>query len=189
MLLENLNTQKLLTITSVLGATGKADHYAFRGDLVLKEGELREGSERDRKPPEIVIHQSVVLASAEKFLFVSGLLYQLEQLPMFAEKYRDAFNSDTIIIFYVENIKQNLLVEHQGLTFKCVPYGDGMIWNELLDLLYLEKSDLKGLSAEEKVDTVFDAAGSFDIKTSPISFKEACSKTIAVVKEAGVGPV
>lgn len=189
MLLENLNKQKLLTITSVLGATGTADHYAFRGDLVLKEGELREGSERDRKPPEIVIHQSVVLASSEKFLFVGGLLYRLEQLQLFVEKYRDALDQDTILIFYVENIKQNLSVEYQGLTFKCVPYGDGMIWNELLDLLYLEKSDLKGQSAEEKVETVFDAAGSFDIKTSPIVFEEACSNTIEVVKEVGVGPV
>lgn len=189
MLLENYKNQGLLSITSVLGATSDKNKFAFRGDLVLKEGELKEGSERDRKPPEVVIYQSVILADSGKFLFVGGLLYRLDQLTLFVEKYRDALAPDTLLLLYVENIDQVLKVEYAGCTFQLLPYGDGMIWNELLELLYLEKSDLKGQTAEDKVKTVADAAMGFDTKTAPISFEQALEKTIEVIKDMAVGPV
>lgn len=83
MLLASYHEKGLLSITSVLGHTGTSGQYAFRGDLVLKEGELREGSERDRKPPEVVIHQAVVLAGNDKLLFVGGLVYELADLSLF----------------------------------------------------------------------------------------------------------
>ncbi len=189
MLLENYKEQGLLSITSVLGATSDKDKFAFRGDLVLKEGELKEGSERDRKPPEVVIHQSVVLAGSDKFLFVSGLLYDLNQLSLFVKKYSEALTPDTLLLLYVENIDQMLKVEYADCTFQLLPYGDGMIWNELLELLYIEKSDLKGQSAEDKVKTMFDSAAGFDTKTAVISFEQAVEKTIEVVKDMAVGPV
>lgn len=64
-----------------------------------------------------------------------------------------------------------------------------MIWNELLDELYLEKSDLKGQSAEDKVLTLYDAARSFDTKIARVKFEDALSKVIEVVKDMSVGPV
>lgn len=189
MLLDRYNSEGLLSITSVLGSTSDNNKFAFRGDLVLKEGELREGSERDRKPPEFVIHQSVLLASNDALIFVSGLLYQLDKLHMFVEKYKDALTDDTLLLFFVENIDEKIKVEYEGCTFQLLPYRDGMIWNELLELLYLEKSDLKGQSAEDKVVTVFESAKGFDIKTAAISFEEALKKTVEVIKDMAVGPV
>ena len=189
MLLEDLNRKGLLSITSVLGATSESDRFAFRGDLVLKEGELREGSQRDRKPPESVIHQSVVLASSEKLLFVAGLFYELKHLKLFVEKYQNALTPDTLLLFYVENIAEKMKVDLAGCSFQLVPYPDGMVWNELLELLYIEKSDLKGQSAEDKVTVVSEAAKDFDTKTAAIGFETALGKTIEVVKDLSGGPV
>lgn len=189
MLLESYNSKGLLSITSVLGATSESDKFAFRGDLVLKDGELREGSERDRKTPEFVIHQAVALASSDKLLFVSGLFYELDKLAMFVEKYKDALTPDTLLLFYVENIAEKMKVSLDGYTFQLVPYPDGMVWNELLEMLYIEKSDLKGQSAEDKVITLFEAAKDFDTKTAAIGFDEALHKTVEVVKDLSAGPV
>jgi hypothetical protein len=80
-------------------------------------------------------------------------------------------------------------IELNGILYQCEPYKDGMIWNETLDLLYLEKADLKGQSAEDKVLTLYDAAKQYKAKNSPISYDEALGKTIVVKKAAAAGPV
>ncbi len=188
MLLDTYNSKGWLSITSVLGEADSGQ-FAFRGDLVLKEGELREGSERDRKPPEVVIHQAAALASSDKLLFVNGLLYELANLSLFFDKYQDAMTPDTVLLFYVEDIAEKMKVAYEGLTLMLLPYPGGMVWNELLEELYIEKSDLKGQSAEEKVVTAYEAAKEFDTKTEAISLDEALAKTIEVVRELSAGPV
>lgn len=189
MLLEKLSEQKLLSIISVLGKTREADTYAFRGDLVLIEGELREGSDRDRKTPEAVISATAALANDTSFTFISGLLTELQHLELLVEKYQSSLTPETLFLLFVENIGEPVTVTYQGLTFELLPYPGGMVWNDMLDTLYLEKGDLKGQSAEDKVVTVFEAAKDYDSKSAVIGFDEALGKTIEVVKEMAVGPV
>lgn len=189
MLLEEYNKKGLLTVTSVLGKTGATGISAFRGDLVLIEGALREGSATDRKPPELVLRHAALLADSEKLLFVSGLLYELEHLPVFIEKYAAALTPETVALFLVENIAADMQVAYSGFNFTLMPYKNGLVWNELLDLLYIEKADLKGQSAEDKVVTVYEAAKSFIGKAPLVSYSEALTQTVEVKREAAVGPV
>lgn len=189
MLLKSYDKQGLLFITSVLGATGEKGIDAFRGDLILIQGSFREGSTTDRKPPELLLHQAAILADGEKFIFVSGLFSELKDVSVFVEKYLPALTPETATLFFVENIASPMQIELEGITFKFVPYKEGMVWNETLELLYIEKADLKGQSAEDKVVTVFDAAKGFSTKTPTIAFEDALGKTIVVKKEAAVGPV
>jgi hypothetical protein len=56
-------------------------------------------------------------------------------------------------------------------------------------LLYIEKADLKGQSAEDKVVTVFVAAKGFVSKIPTVAFDDDLNHTIVVKKEAAVGPV
>ena len=191
MLLDDYSSKGLLSVVSVSGATTESDKYAFRGDLILKQGELRDGSDRaqDRKPPEFLIHQSILLTSSDKLLFVAGLVYKLSTLELFVKEFKADLTPETLVLLYVENISEKMTVEYEGMTFKLLPYSEGMVWNELLDALYIEKSDLKGQSAEDKVITVYDAAKDFDMKTAAISFEDAAEKTFVVVKNLAVGPV
>lgn len=189
MLLKSYDQQGLLFITSVLGATSTAGISAFRGDLVLKTGAYREGSTTDRKPPELLLHQAAVIADEEKLLFVSGLLTHLQDVATFVEKYHAALTAETLTLFFVENIAAPMQVILNGCLFKFLPYKEGMVWNETLDLLYLEKADLKDLSAEDKVAKVFAEANSYKLKADTISFESALTQTIVVKKAASVGPV
>ena len=189
MLLETLDKQGFTFITSVLGATSTQGISAYRGDLVLIQGAFREGSTTDRKPPELLLHQTAILADSDKFIFVNGLFNELQHVLVFVDQYKDALTPDTVTLFYVENIASKMLIEIAGVTFKFLPYKEGMVWNETLDLLYIEKADLKGQSAEDKVITMFEAAKGFSTKTDPISLEEALTKTIVVKKSAAVGPV
>jgi hypothetical protein len=191
MLLEKYDSQALLWITTLVGKTTTPGLSAFRGDLVLIEGALREGSSniRDRKTPELVINQSAVLADSDKILFINGLFFKLEHLPVFVEKYKEALSPATVAVLFVENIAAPVQLDYEGITFKLLPYKEGMVWNETLEALYIEKADLKGQSAEDKVITLYEAAKSFKIKTPPTTLEEALTKTIEVKKDAAVGPI
>lgn len=186
MLLENYDKEGLLFITSVLGKTSDKKSTAFRGDLILIQGDLHDGV---HMPPKLLLNQAAVLASDEKFIFVNGMFHELAQVPEFISKYKEALTPETLLVMYVENIAENMQIELDGFTFKFVPYRDGMVWNETLELLYIEKADLKGQSAEDKVVTMYEAAKDFKIKTAPIAFEEALTKTIFVKKELHSGPV
>jgi hypothetical protein len=191
MLLENFDKQGLTFIMSVLGATSTKGVTAYRGDLVLIQGGMREGStnDTDRKPPELLLRQAAILADSEKFIFLNGLFEELKHVSVFLEKYGSYLTPDTTTLFFVENIAAPMQVELLGTTFKFVPYKEGMVWNETLELLYIEKSDLKGQSAEDKVVTAYDSAKTYKIKADVIPFEEALTKTIIVKKDAAVGPV
>ncbi|MGD0961482.1 MAG: hypothetical protein ABSB19_16860 [Methylomonas sp.] len=191
MLLEKYNSQGLLWITTLVGKTTTPGLSAFRGDLILIAGAMHEGSSNvhDRKTPELVINQAAVLADSDKIIFINGLFYKLEHLPIFVEKYRDAVTPETVALLYVENIVEPMQIEYEGITFKLLPYKEGMVWNETLEALYIEKADLKGQSGEDKVITMYNEAKNFKIKTPPIALKEGLSKTIEVKKDLSSGPV
>ncbi|MGZ5008429.1 MAG: hypothetical protein ACXWE9_11230 [Methylobacter sp.] len=189
MLLETYQNKGLLTVTLVNGQTDTAGVYAYRGDLVLKEGALREGSTTDRKPPEALLIHSALIVENDKIKFINGLLPTLDLLPVFVEKYKDDIAPDCIALIYVENISKALQVELEGITYKLLPFKEGLVWNEILEELYIEKSELKGQSAEEKVAIAYAAAKTYNPKSPLVSFTEAEENTFVVVKEAAVGAI
>jgi len=189
MLLETYQAKGLLTVTLVNGQTSTPGVYAYRGDLVLKEGALRDGSTTDRKPPEKLFIHSALIIENDKIKFINGLLPTLDLLPVFVEKYKDDIAPDSIALVYVENIAKGLQVELAGVTYKLLPFKEGLVWNELLEELYIEKHELKNQSPEDKVAIAYAAAKTYKPKTPVVSYAEAEASTIVVVKEAAVGAI
>jgi len=189
MLLESYQAKGLLTVTLVNGQTGDAGVYAYRGDLVLKEGALREGSTTDRKPPEALLIHSAMIVENDQIKFINGLLPTLDLLPVLVEKYKADLAPDCIALIYIENIGKGMQVELEGVTYKLLPFKEGLVWNELLEELYIEKHELKNQSAEDKVAIAYAAAKTYNAKTPVMSFAEAQDNTIVVVKDAAVGAI
>jgi hypothetical protein len=189
MLLESYQAKGLLTVTLVNGQTSTSGVYAYRGDLVLKEGTLREGSTTDRRPPEALFIHSALIIENDKIKFVNGLLPTLDLLPVFVEKYKADIAEDCVALVYIENISKPLQVELEGITYKLLPFKEGLVWNELLEELYIEKSELKGQSAEDKVAIAYAAAKTYKSKGAVVSFDEAKAFIFVVVKDASVGAI
>ncbi len=189
MLLESYQEKGLLTVTLVKGETSKKGVYAYRGDLVLKEGALREGSDTDRKPPEALFIHSALIIADDKIKFINGLLPTLDLLPVFVEKYKNDIATDAVALIYVENINKPLQIELAGVMYKLLPYKEGLVWNEILEELYIEKSELKGQSAEDKVAIAYAAAKDYKSKGAVVSYQQAQEFTFVVVKEAAVGAI
>jgi hypothetical protein len=56
--------------------------------------------------------------------------------------------------------------------FYVLPIDEATVYNELLDLLYLEKNELKKLDTAAKLDAIADAAMKFDVTFDMITYSE-----------------
>ncbi len=187
MLLDRYAQQGLLINMNFKEQTSGEKEYAFRGELVLVEGEVADQSGR-RKPPSSVIGGTVMLTDDAKIKFVAGFLDELAHLELFNNRYGEDAADDMRALFLVPNIREAMQVEFAGKVFVLVPCTDGMVWNELIDLLALEKSDFKGQSAADKVATVAKAFEDFTPKYAKTTYDEALANATDTKREAR-GPI
>jgi len=178
MLLDSYTQQGLFLNTNFNDQTS-AGQQAYRGDLALVLGEVADASGR-RLPPTATVRQAVLLASADKLLLVAGFLDDVAKLGLFEARYAGDFAPDVKLLFFVANIAKPLVVSLQGATAALLPLDDGMVWNELLEEVHLDKDDLKGQSAADKVATVRGAVAGYKAKGDTVTLAEALTRTIAV---------
>ena len=186
MLLQTYEQDGLMWLTNVNGPAG-GDKEAFRGDLVIEFGDMHESSQT-RNPPKKVLEQVVLEAEGGKVTFLAGYLGDLEYLDDLVERYKTDFADGVTVVAFCFNIDDPMQVTVDGVSGACFPMTEGLVWNELLDMFYIEKSDLKGLSAEEKVVAVAEAKGELSPKGDAFDFAVAATKTNGQVR-AYDGPV
>ena len=59
-----------------------------------------------------------------------------------------------------------------GASFYILPIDEAGVYNEILELLYLEKGDLKKLDTGGKLDKVADAALKFSDKFPDLAYED-----------------
>ncbi|HYN77203.1 MAG TPA: hypothetical protein VES73_05360 [Lamprocystis sp. (in: g-proteobacteria)] len=157
MLLDTYQEQDRYWLITAQGQTSTAGLFAFRGDLVVLAGEFDEVA-RKRAPPLAVVKQAVVLATAEKMQFIAGNFTSIDELPPFVELFQGDLAPECTPVFYVDNIAASAQVQIGSHRYVLIKFDDGIVWNNLMDEFYVEKSDLKGLSGEDKVLVLAQAA-------------------------------
>jgi hypothetical protein len=176
MLLDNYEKQYLLYNSNFKESAG-AGKSAYRGDLVVVEGEIADSQGR-RKPPVVSLVGAAVLAGAEKIEMLTGSLDDLSDITALLDRYQADFALDVHVMLFVVNIAKPMIVALDGLNITLLPMSEGMVWNELVDELGLEKSDFKGQSAGEKVVTVFEAFKGYKPKYETVGLDEALTRKI-----------
>lgn len=186
MLLDNYEKDQLLYNSNFKEGAG-AGWYAYRGDLVVVEGEIADAQGR-RKPPVVGLIGAVVLTEADKIKLLAGSLDDLADLDTLLAKYQADFAPDVKVLLYVVNIAKPMVATLDGLSMVLIPMTDGMVWNELADELALEKSDFKGQGAGEKVRTVYGACKDYKPKYETVTLAEAMARKTGAKRESR-GPV
>ena len=174
MLLDSFETQGLLFNSNFKENVGSGQQ-AYRGDLVLIEGEIADAMGR-RKPPVATMVGAVVLADATHLKFIAGSLDDVAHLTPLVEKYGSNFAPGMGALIYVVNIDTPMQVDIAGIRFVLLPLADGLVWNELVDELHLEKSDFKGQSSGEKVATLYKAWQDYRPKCESVALDVALSR-------------
>lgn len=187
MLLKTYEEKSLLCNLSVNGATTQADTYAYRGDLVLAEGEIADDAGR-RLPPTAVVKQSTVLVKNDKIAMISGIIVELAQVPLFVERYRQDLAADLSVLFYVQDLTKPLITALDGVSMILLPHSEGAAWNTLMDDLRMDKDDFKGQTAEDKVITMAEGLADYKPKLDSLSFDE-CQAFVSLVQREHRGPV
>jgi len=88
----------------------------------------------------------------------------------------DALSPQGKYFLFCDNIdvSKRYQVDYGGATFYILPIDEATVYNEILQLLYLEKNDLKKLDTAAKVDAIADKAAGFKDSFPKISFEEGC---------------
>lgn len=172
MIFDAFEKDGLLLNTNFKESAGKAGYAAYRGDLVLVEGEIADAAGR-RKPPVSAMRQVVALANGDKLTLVMGSLDALEEVPLLLNKYAAFLTPETRFMLFVINAAKNFQTRIDGVAVEVVSLPEGAVWTELCEMLGLEKGDFKGQSAGEKVMTVYSALLDHRSKSPELVWEEA----------------
>lgn len=144
------------------GETAVKGRFGFRGDIAIEfQAQLAD----EKRPPEKSCEQ--VLAAANEgephFSFFAGFLLSFGHIKLLAEALGDTLSPAGKYILYCDNIdlSKKYVIDYAGARFHILPIDEATVYNELLELLYLEKTELKRMDTRGKVDAVVNAGVKF----------------------------
>ena len=168
-----LETEGRLLNPVLKGATHKPGRFGFRGELALRFAQKKADEARS---PELTCDQVIAMATVgdSKLAFFAGYLLSFEHLQDVAEVLGDTLSAGGKYFLFCNNIdlSKKYQVPLKGALFYVLPIDEATVYNELLELLYLEKGELKKLDTAGKTDRVADAALKFDITFDTITYAE-----------------
>ena len=182
MLFETYANNSELCNVSISGKTTEDNKFAFRGDMVIVEGDIADAKGR-RHPPKSTLKQAVALSTEDSLTMVAGAVDDVADIKRFIEKYSADLSETVKMLFYAANISKSLNVSVDGKQATVIPHDDGAVWTLMMDDLCLEKSDFKGLSAEDKVITMYDALTDFAPSFDEVAFDDALTFVTEVKRE------
>ena len=153
--------------------TAKPGRFGFRGELALR---FAPKLANEARPPELLCGQAMAIAKVgkEHLPFFAGYLLSFEYLKDVAEVLGETLSAGGKYFLFCNNIdlSKKYQVPYKGAMFYVLPIDESTVYNELLDLFYLEKNDLKKKDTAGKLDAVADAALKFDITFDTITYAE-----------------
>jgi hypothetical protein len=129
--------------------------FAYRGSMIVEEGKALSP---DRKlPPKIQARQVIMVNEAEKIKFFACELESFNHFAPMFEKYKEFFSPEGLNLLYVTDLEVDATFEYEGVKFTAFMLDESSVWNELLDLADLSKSDMKQLKKnEEKIEKLYE---------------------------------
>ena len=153
--------------------TNKPGRVGFRGELALR---FAQKLADEARPPELTCDQVMATAAigTAHLQFFAGYLLSFEHLKDVAEVLADTLSAGGKYFLFCNNIdlSKKYQVPYKGALFYVLPIDESTVYNEMLDLLYLEKTELKRKDTAGKLDAVADAAMKFDVTFDIITYDE-----------------
>lgn len=168
-----LEAEKRLQNPVLKEATKRPGRFGFRGELAIK---FAPQVADEARPPEITCDQVMAIAyeGGKGITFFTGYLLSFGYLEMLVDALGDTLMPEGKYFLFCNNIDllKKYTVKMKGATFCILPIDEATVYNELLELLGLEKGDLKKLDTAAKLDAVADKALLFSASYPEISYEE-----------------
>ncbi len=155
------------------GATPTSNRYGFRGEIAIKfSAQLAD----EARPPEILAGQVMATASENKpgMEFMAAYLLSFEYVKSLFDVMQTVLVPEGKYFLFCNNM--DLLKKYQvklgQVWFYILPIDEATVYNELLEMIGLEKNDLKKSGTAEKLDAVANAALRFSGGFPQITYDE-----------------
>jgi hypothetical protein len=159
------------------GPTTKPGRYGFRGDIALK---FQTQVADEKRPPEFSMEQvlTVVQEGESTIPILVGYIHSFAYLSVLAEVLEGLLTPRGTYFVFCNNI--DLLAKYRvtikGITYFVLPCDESTVWKEMMDLMSIDKNDVKKLNTAGKLDHLLDAAMGFDEKYDVITFEEGLAR-------------
>jgi hypothetical protein len=141
------------------GATKTKGRFGFRGELAVL---FAEKLADEARPPELALAQFMATArdGEPAFEFFTGFLWDYARIADVAALMAPYVSPAGTYVLYANNVDflSKYKIAIGGATYWVLPLDESTVYNEVLDLFGLEKSDLKKLDTAGKLDAIADAS-------------------------------
>ncbi|MDY0320810.1 MAG: hypothetical protein RBR23_03650 [Arcobacteraceae bacterium] len=144
--------------------------FGYRGSLIVEAG--KQLSPDRILPPKIQAKQVIMVTNDKEIEFFACELESFEHFAPMFEKYKDFFSKNGKNILFVIDLNDSGTFEYEGVVFNAYVLDESSVWNETLDMLNLEKNDLKKASPAEKIEAVYDEAQTSDLSAKSRTYDE-----------------
>jgi len=177
-----LDSQGRLYNSVLKGPTHKPGRFGFRGDLALK---FQAKMADEARPPEFAAEQVLTVAQAGEptIAFMACYVLSFAYIETLAEVLGDLLSPTGKYFVFVDNldIAKKYTMAYGGATFHLLPIDESTVYNEMLQLLYIDKNDVKKLDTAGKSDYMADRALKFTDSYPAITYEE-CLKLVGPVR-------
>ena len=153
--------------------TRMVGRFGFRGDLALK---FAEKLADEARPPELAVQQVLAVAHAGEptIKFFAAYLLSFEYLQAVADVLGETLSPEGKYFAYCNNVdlSSKYRVRMGSILFYVLPIDEATVYNEILELLYIERNDLKKLDTAGKLDAIADKAANFSADLEEITYEE-----------------
>lgn len=150
-----------------------AGGFGFRGEIALK---FADKLSDEARPPEHKLDQVMMVAAAgaETISFLAGFSPTLEHIKLLCEVVGDKLDAKGKYFFFAGNldISKKYRIPYGGATFWVLPLDEATVYNELLELFRIEKSELKKLDTAGKLNAVAIKAAEFSEAWPEIGYED-----------------
>ena len=155
------------------GPTTKPGRFGFRGDIALKfQDQLKD----EARAPDYLIEQVLMVAQEGENTIpvLAGYLQDFSQIKDVAEVLGPYLKEDGVYFMFCNNI--DLLAKYTMPLGKAschvLPCDESTVWKEMMELLSIDKNDIKKLDTAGKTDYVLDAAMEWTEKYEPLTYEK-----------------
>ncbi len=159
------------------GPTTKPGRFGFRGDIALKfQTQLAD----EKRPPEFSMEQVLTLVRPGETTIpiLVGYIHSFAYLSAVSEVLAGLLTPDGTYFIFCNNI--DLLAKYRvtlrGVTFFVLPCDESTVWKEMMELMSIDKNDVKKLNTAGKLDHLLDAAMGFSETYDIITFEEGLAR-------------
>jgi hypothetical protein len=159
--------------------------FLFRGEIAVKLAPVRAG---EKRPPEIKADQVLCTGQAgvATIPFLAGFLLAYESLKDLAEMLGDLLAPSGKYFIFCSNIDlgAKYRVKVGDISFYGLPLDESTVYNEMLDLLKIDKNVLKKADTAGKLDAIANGAAKFAHEFKAIGYEEGLA-LVGPVRDPG----